>query len=157
MFYNSTTTSKKKLMLRDVSWWCGSTNFQRYYLLDNNSFKTTLNRMNIRRCLRKTLKFFLCTIHSKDVAWIFFIFILITIPGKFWNIFENIMPYFLKQIYTCRFSQKSSYEKFWKHFVETNLSWLSNKKREQLRLNRKYKGILLCPSFEIQNYPNPIK
>eukprot|EP00105_Crassostrea_gigas_P040657 XP_019924805.1 PREDICTED: uncharacterized protein LOC105333098 isoform X2 [Crassostrea gigas] len=37
--------------------------------------------MNIRRCLRKTLKFFLCTIHSKDVAWIFFIFILITIPG----------------------------------------------------------------------------
>lgn len=37
--------------------------------------------MNIRRCLRKTLKFFMCTIHSKDIAWIFFIFILITIPG----------------------------------------------------------------------------
>lgn len=67
------------------------------------------------------------------------------------------MPYFLKQIYTCRFSQKSSYEKFWKHFVETNLSWLSNKKCEQLRLNRKYIGILLCPSFETQNYPNPVK
>ena len=41
-----------------------------------------MDRMNFRRCLRKCLKFFLSIIHSKDLEWIFFVFILITIPGK---------------------------------------------------------------------------
>ncbi|XP_078315754.1 uncharacterized protein LOC111128045 isoform X2 [Crassostrea virginica] len=40
-----------------------------------------MDRMNFRRCLRKCLKFFLSIIHSKDLEWIFFVFILITIPG----------------------------------------------------------------------------
>lgn len=63
----------------------------------------TLDRMNFRRCLRKCLNFVLCTIHSKDLEWIFLISFLVSIPGEFFYIIKKKTTY-RKLIFIISFS-----------------------------------------------------